>query len=95
MHFMIQQIYFSQQMPIFNRFLRILKKLISLTQNLRYQIGIIIQHYLTGQEPRSKTYGRKRPDPANFPRFPEAGFRKRFRAPVPIDFRQIPVSGPY
>ena len=47
---MIQQIYFSQQMPIFNRFLLILKKLISLTQNLRYQTGIIIQHYLTGQE---------------------------------------------
>ena len=31
-----------------------------------------------------------RPDPANFPQFPEAGFRNRFRAPVPIDFRQIP-----
>ena len=45
--------------------------------------------------PRSKTYGRKRPDPANFPRFPEAKFRNRFRAPVPIDFRQIRVSGPY
>ena len=42
------------------------------------------------QVPRSKTYGRKRSDPANFPRFPEAGFRNRFRAPVPIDFRQIP-----
>ena len=44
---------------------------------------------------RSKTYDRKISGPANFPRFPEAGFRNRFRAPVPIDFRQIPVSGPY
>ena len=45
--------------------------------------------------PRSKTYGRKRSDPANFQRFPEAGFGNRFRAPVPIDFRHIRVSGPY
>ena len=29
------------------------------------------------------------------PRFPKAGFRNRFRAAVPIDFRQIPMSGPY
>ena len=46
-------------------------------------------------QPSSKTYGRKRSDPANFQRFPEAGFGNRFRAPVPIDFRQIRVSGPY